>query len=332
MTLTQGRELARTNAGLCPPLTPTSKTRPVNYTELTHPIFMDEALGMDSQPSDWLPDSFYRSPAWRVLRASHLLKTGHPAEETLDDAWVEVAKELLTSVEEHHVSRVPAAVRTAYEVWAADQMPRWLLEAQLLTPRTFGEIAAECSLSEVAVHAFHELFFDVRSRLQARDWIMSLAVRSHPLNDFAGPQPGGLWKFFGFVGGEKVLDVVVAVTLNRPLPDWLRPHLAANPDVEEQRLRLKTKLAVALLTAKNVYQLGPVVELVEQLRLLDKQAGLLAKEADPLLPAFSEFFALLSRTQRTASDAVNRTPAQDGRTRASTTQTHPTATQQQRQS
>ena len=158
---------------------------------------------MDCSPTDWLHDNFYRSPFWRVLRASHLLEAGHTADPAIDDAWVEVAKDLLVSVKGHEFDNVPHAIRAAYEVWAADQMPRWLLEAQLLTPRTFDEVAAGCSLSEPVVRAFHQLFFDVRSRLQARDWVMSLAVRSHPLNDFAGPQPGGVWRFFAFVGGEK---------------------------------------------------------------------------------------------------------------------------------
>ena len=287
---------------------------------------------MDGQFTDWLPDSFYRSPFWRVLRASYLLETGLPADATIDDDWVAVAKDLLAAIERHDLSTVPEAVRAAYEVWAADQMPRWLVEAQLLTPRTLDEIATECALAEPVVHAYAELFFDVRSRLQARDWVMSLAVRSHPMNDFAGPQPAGLWKFFAFTGGELVLDVVVAVTLNRPLPEWLRSQFTTNPRVEEQRLRLKVKLAIAALTAKGVYELGTVVEMAEQLRDLDKVAGVPVNEAESLTPLVREFFTMLSRPQPAGQEAGVRTPAQDTITVREPDPTHTTGNQDRRRS
>jgi hypothetical protein len=263
---------------------------------------------MDCSPTDWRHDSFYRSPFWRLLRASYRIEYGLAADASIDDNWVEAARDLLVAIERNDLSAVPGAVRAAYALWIEDREPRWLLEAQLLTSRSFDEIATACSLAEPVVRAYDQIFFDVRSRLQFRDWVMSLAVRSHPLNDFAGPQPAGLWKFFGFVGGELVLDVIVSVTSNRRLPDWLAQQFANNR-VEEKRLRLRAKLAVAALTAKGTHQLGSVVELAEQLRRLDKEAGRPVDGADALSPVVSEFFAMLTRAQRTEQEADVHTPA-----------------------
>jgi len=121
-----------------------------------------------------------------------------------------------------------------------------------------------------------------------------------------------VWKFFAFVGGELALDVVVAATSNRPLADWLARQFAGNR-VEEQRVRLRAKLAVAALTAKGAQELGSVgsvVELAEQLRRVDKEAGRLVDDADALSPVVGEFFAVLTRPQRTGSKSTAPTPAQ----------------------
>jgi hypothetical protein len=264
---------------------------------------------MDCSPTGWLRGSFYFSPFWRLLRASYRIEHGLAADASIDDDGVEAARDLLAAVESNDMSAVPEAVRAAYALWVEDREPRGLVEAQLLTSRSFDEIATACSLTEPVVRIYSQIFFDVRSRLQFRDWVMSLAVRSHPLNDFAGPQPGGVWKFFAFVGGELVLDVIVAVTSDRPLPDWLARQFAKDR-VEEKRLRLRAKLAVAALTAKGAHQLGSVVELAEQLRRLDKEAGRPVDGADALSPVVREFYTVLARPQRVEPGADVHTPAQ----------------------
>jgi hypothetical protein len=166
-------------------------------------------MGMDSQPADWLAGSFFRSPMWRMLRVSYRSQHRLPR---IDDAWVEIALRLQTTPDDRHLT---PAIRAAFELWRADQTARWLLEAHLLTTRSLAEVATACELPEAAVDAFHELLFHARPRLQASDWVLAVAVRSTPANDFAGPQPRGLWKYAAFVGGPLVLDVIVAVTRKR---------------------------------------------------------------------------------------------------------------------
>jgi hypothetical protein len=239
---------------------------------------------MDGRPIDWLPDSFSRSPAWRMLRAAHRLKEKGPPDPQLDDGWVETAMRLVRSPGKFDRSD-PAGV--AHRLWVEDREPRWLLEAQLLTSRTLPEVGAACCLAEPVVDAYHQLFFDVRTRLHASDWVLTLAVRSTPMNDFAGPQPAGIWKYMGFMGGPLVLDAVVAVMRDRDLPGWLRDTFVTNRAFEEQRFRLKTKLAVAALTAKSAHQLGSLLELSELLHDLEAEAGLSVDEEESLMPVMA---------------------------------------------
>ena len=250
---------------------------------------------MDSRPIDWLPNSFSRSPAWRIRRAEYRREHTLPPDSRIDDPWVEIALKLLTSTHVRDRTAVTPEVRLAYLVWQSGEILRWLLESQLLTSRTFDEVAAVCSLPKPVVEAYHFLCFDVRTHPEATDWIMVRAVESGPLNNFAGPQPAGLWKYMAFLGGPLVLDAVVAVTLNRPLPGWLRETFVTNPVLEEQRLRLKAKLAIAAMTADSAHQLGSLVELSEQLHDLEVAAGLPVGEEAPLLPVAGEFLSALGR-------------------------------------
>ncbi|VTT98778.1 unnamed protein product [Gemmataceae bacterium] len=257
---------------------------------------------MEINPMDWLPHSFSRSPAWRMLRAEYRVHEKTRPDPSVDDEWTEVALKLIRS---------PGAfgpghpVQAAFALWTREHESRWLLEARLLTAQSFDEIAAACSLSTAAVEAYHELFFHVRPRLDARDWVMAMAVRSAPMNDFAGPQPAGIWKYAAFTGGPRVLEVVLAVTLGRPLPAWKSETFLKNPPLEEAYFRTKVKFTLAVLTARSDHRLGSLVELGEQLRALAAEAGF-AVSADPLLPLMGEILSALGCPGSGVSESPNR--------------------------
>lgn len=246
---------------------------------------------MDGHSTDWHPFSFTRSPTWRFLRATYRVQERRAFDPRIDDEWVDVAMRLVASDRKG----IPPEACAAFDLWNADKSPRWFLEASLLTAQAFDEIATACGLAEAVVRAFHQLFFDVKPRLNAHDWILTQAVRSHPANDFAGPQPAGIWKYMAFKGGPLVLDIVAAVTNNRPLPERLRTTFGTNPELEEKRLRLKTKVAIAALTAKSERQLGSLLELSEELDELEAGAGPGRETAETLTPVVGEFIAQMNR-------------------------------------
>jgi hypothetical protein len=53
---------------------------------------------------------------------------------------------------------------------------RHILEARLLTTESYEEISQRMGTSAKAVSLYADLFFDVRDRLQARDWIMKVIL------------------------------------------------------------------------------------------------------------------------------------------------------------
>ncbi len=253
---------------------------------------------MVCDPEYWCPNSFFRSPAWRTLRASYLVENHGKPDPRIDDEWVEIACGLFTKTKTGARTPLAPEVQAAFELWTANQEPRWVLEARLLTPQTIGEVAEACSLPEPVVDTYGKLFFDVRSRLHLTDWVLAVAIRSTPLNAFAGPQPAGMLKYFGYVGGASVLDTVVALMLDRPLPDQVRERFMMNPTMEEQHHRLKAKLAIASMSGTSTGQLASLVKLTEQFHDLEAKAGFDAGDRRPFLPGLAEFLSGISRSGR----------------------------------
>src|SRR5262249_51732757 len=135
------------------------------------------------------------------------------------------------------------------------------------------------------VEAYHALLFDVRPRLTARDWIAARALRPGPGNGFGGDQPGGVWKVCAYAAGPRVLEVVMAVTLNRPLPDWVHAPGGRRTPEREARLRLSCKLLVAALATPSAEGLRALGAIAGQARTLAADAAGPPAHAASRLPA-----------------------------------------------
>jgi hypothetical protein len=114
-------------------------------------------------------------------RATQRIEKKVPAHPETDDEWVETAITLQTGcLQEGALAR---DVHIAQKIWKTDNSTRRLLDAYLLTNESFNDVAKACSLSESEVQAYHELFFDVRPKLAARDWIATQVIRRSLLNN-----------------------------------------------------------------------------------------------------------------------------------------------------
>ncbi len=225
---------------------------------------------MDGTGLLWLPGSFYRRPEWRWLRAVYLVERGGRGDRRVDDGWVAHA---LAVVRGRGGDRPKAAaVRAAHHIWANGAPDRrWELEARLLTEAPLEHVARRCGLPVRVVGAYAAVFFAVRPMRAAVDWVLTRAIGYRPPGVFTSPQPGGVWKYAGFFGGATVLDVVLASTTGRPLPEGLVGDTGSRRRFDEARLRLLARLWVALVCAGSGQQIARVIAAREQLR--DLEAG-----------------------------------------------------------
>ena len=97
--------------------------------------------------------------------------------------------------------------------------------------QTDDEIAAAMNLPAAAVvSAYEETFFSVRSRLQASDYILHEVIGYSPFRGFEEGDLQTLWGYFGYAAGPKILELVMAVSLDRGCPTGhSERHLARPP-------------------------------------------------------------------------------------------------------
>lgn len=242
---------------------------------------------MDCPMLLWLPQSVFRSPRWRWLRATWLNEHDRPADSRIDDDWVERAGRAQMSHEPKDHREAPRkrakadwAVQEALNLFRSEEpYLRWKVEALLLTREPLGEVAKHADLSVEVVEAFHQLFFDVRPHLHAGDWIMLRAIGCGPWNNFNGELPGALWKYAAYTGGVRILEAVIALTLDLPFPDWLRESARPDAAYQEARLRLLGKLTLNLMTAQSQEEVDRIVQARARIDRLDRQVT--GEKVDP---------------------------------------------------
>ena len=167
-----------------------------------------------------------RSPRWRYERAMQLadVRVRRPAMPGRDDSWIrqfrlfmnrwrEIEKtsrnrddmELRREILKHQ----KPALFFAYQAFLRQtSRTYWTMEARILAGQTNEEIAHSVDTQPDMVEAYAALFFDVRPRLQKRDYICN-KVYPQFVADLDGLTIDASARFFGYFGGPVVLDAVL---------------------------------------------------------------------------------------------------------------------------
>lgn len=156
---------------------------------------------------------------WRWQRALYLTAANRRLVPGRDDAPTVAAARFLAA---RRAGRDRAALERNWPglqaaralVEAGDPRQRWEVEARLLSGTDDEAIAARCDLAPAAVRWYERLFFHVRDRLAAHDWIAARALGPGLWHGFSPYDLGGIWRAFGYHGGSLVLDVIIPLTWN----------------------------------------------------------------------------------------------------------------------
>ncbi len=112
--------------------------------------------------------------------------------------------------------RYPHAPRAHSLYYSSAGELRRILEARLLTSETYSQIAERLGCDEATVGLYADLFFDVRERMNAPDWIRMVVfgpaeLRSKFNRDgsLSDAQRGFLYRLFAYYGGSIALDVLI---------------------------------------------------------------------------------------------------------------------------
>lgn len=279
---------------------------------------------MQSDVFNLLPDSPFRPPDWRWRHAQGVAASGRRISRNRDDPesiaairYLRMLPGCRTDCDRARLAAQWPAHHAAHQLAESDGPLVWevqAVQARLLADQTDEEIAARCGPSAEAVHWYEALFFHVRDRLRARDWVMAHAIGGDLWHGFAGQPLGALWRYAAYSAGPHALDVVIAVTTGQPLPAWLRASFRGSPAYEEARFRLRARLALAALAARSVEELAPLAAVRERMLRLDRQSTGGRDEPPGLLSVMQDFLRSLARHRQAVP--AQRRPGKGSRTKA----------------
>lgn len=230
----------------------------------------------------------FREPKWRAERANFLIKQRRQPKRDHDDYYIKEYRTFLMKLhrrgpagEERTISEHPA-VYYAHEFYYHPPDDEWraLLEARILSGESDDLIAAEfCTFSET-IGFYEALFFDVRSRLSSRTYIIKTILGSELMRgDFddetiSATRRNSLYKLFAYFGGPVVLDIILAGLEKSTIPIDTEKASAWIDSAMRSGVRQKSTLAAHSFKVNkyNVMELLSMQQQFMQAESIDRAA------------------------------------------------------------
>jgi len=189
-----------------------------------------------------------RALDWRFRLAEQLIASDRQVQVKQTEAELKAAVTLTQLLAaENSDSRLPFPEDSALEAHGIFQIggPRsWEMQAWLLTGAEDDEIADRMHIPPATIAAYENLFFNVRDRLSARDWIAHTAIRMFRSQVWTPEICGAVWRRYAYYWGRQGLELVLQVI--RPERPPLLPHDLEDLATDEGRLRLGIRLTVTI--------------------------------------------------------------------------------------
>jgi len=232
----------------------------------------------------------FRPPHWRWERAGLIAAGEVKLSRQQDDAWVRRAAVFRRDLAN---ARTPAEydalfcdqpeLYAAHEFWKARKGRHknsvnmvCELEARLLVKDTsFALIGTRMSIDPVDVHAYEQLFFSVRDRLENRSYIIQQVIgeRLHSGNLRLGADRQVFWMIYGYVRGNIALDRLIDTTNEVSAPTDYQDLLAAMRDEGDDNLAIAFALATRTIDPTDKFKQPEIITAYQKSRELDAVAG-----------------------------------------------------------
>jgi hypothetical protein len=178
----------------------------------------------------------FRRPDWRFERVLRMVDR-HPSpgrSTKRDDEWVKGLRQFILryrSASEAKRERLCYENPGLYFAWLIHERSEdepeiaFMIEARILANQSGREICIESDTIPEAIDWYEHLFFDVRTRLRAHDWVMKHVLvpsvtraqeNKHdegvrfPRQPLSEPFYDSTLKFFGYFGGPVLIDFMLA--------------------------------------------------------------------------------------------------------------------------
>jgi hypothetical protein len=222
---------------------------------------------------------FMGRPDWRWQWAC-AIQDRSQSRRSSDPAWLPL---LLALAERAHPSGntlselpVPAILLQALELYQSQGQLVWELEARILAGQTDQEIEEATAVPAAVIAAYEHAFFNVRNRLEAEDYISIVVIERSNFCELDESDLKGLWAHYGYSAGPRMLELVMAVSLGRPLPEWALREAPSAADAEVLELRIRAMLIAETgpLTAAKLRKLNVLRAQIDELQQKSAPKGM----------------------------------------------------------
>jgi hypothetical protein len=239
----------------------------------------------------------FRRPQWRADRVLQLVEH-RPAPlrpRIFDDHYVRVYRRflLLYLAAGADENQRYAASMERPEVYHAHMLRyhpdtewRQILEARILTQEPLSEIAKRFLTSDKAIELYEALFFNIRDRLNCRDWIAKQIIGPREClvpsrhGTLTEDQRGFLYRLFAYHGGPLALDALIAGLSPDKLPPSRQDLAGWFDDALVQLVRSRAVAAAGVLDVDRNNVLHLLKLALRQKHTATSKAGRHAQQAD----------------------------------------------------
>jgi hypothetical protein len=190
-----------------------------------------------------------------------------------------------------------AVLHAAHRLFDAGGLVRFIVQARLLARQAPSDVARLTSIEPAIIECFEAIFFEVRARLDAKDWVANQVLWPGFEANLPTEALGGALMAIGYWLGPAILDIALSVATDAPLPSWVHAPAGEAARLYETRVRLAAKLLLAALTLRTSADAVAMRKLWRAKRRLEREIDGTPVPADPILDAMLGWMASLSRRQ-----------------------------------
>jgi len=218
-------------------------------TLLFVPLELDEE-GLVSGPEEPLePVRYHKLQAvdptrqlnWRMRRARWLTRRKRDGDPRYDDGATLSAQRYLLGKRDGNTGEGFADIELAEHIHKGNRVRRLEIQARLLARQAPKEIAKRVGLPADAVAVYEALFFQIKDRLNATDWIRKRAIKGEVFSHSRESRTDVIVKSFAYFGGIQVLELIWPYLIHKSGP------LAAPVQLDTVEGRKLEKVRLVLL-------------------------------------------------------------------------------------
>jgi len=258
----------------------------------------------------------FRPVHWRWERARQIVEGQLPQSAKRDDIWISRAAKFrrryakcLTDLDFACLADAMPDIYWAHDIWMKDIAKdakdlivektyeeiqanvKYLIEARVLADDTLENIEFNTGIATDTIEAYEQLFFDVRSRLAQKDYILFSVLGPAVARGLRAREYDLLWKLFAYMRGVHTLDYVLnTFDLDRRVVPKGDVNRIMEEDMSSKMLLKSTVVAQTMYI--NSETQADIIGLWAKLKEIERLKGANSTDRDAINAGLAKFLKI----------------------------------------